>query len=59
MKILAFNLKPYGSTTYLKDSKIYNLLQFTKFYSRNKDSGKVLFLEKQEYVNSCKTHDIR
>ena len=26
--------------------------------SRNQDSGKVFFLEKQEYVDSCETHDI-
>ena len=30
-----------------------------KMFSRNQDSGKVFFLEKQEYVDSCKTHDIR
>ena len=27
--------------------------------SRNQDSSKVFFLEKQEYVDGCKTHDIR
>ena len=26
--------------------------------SRNQDSGKVFYLEKQEYVDSCETHDI-
>ena len=29
-----------------------------EYFSRNQDSGKVFFLEKQEYVHSCETHDI-
>ena len=29
------------------------------FNLRNQDSGKVFFLEKQEYVDRCKTHDTR
>ena len=27
--------------------------------SRNQDSGKVFFLEKQEYVDRCETYDIQ
>ena len=33
-------------------------IELSKDNSRNQDSGKLFYLEKQEYVDSCETHDI-
>ena len=37
----------------------YYLIYEIKTNSRNQDSGKVFYLEKQEYVDSCGTHIFR
>ena len=38
---------------------IYNINILLLYNSRNQDSGKVFYLEKQEYVDSCGTHVFR